>query len=286
MELFRDVAQLKGALYWYAIADSAQHSALPKAILGESRNVRCLFGASEGSPLAQQSPHLVELFSPLEISDSWSWISLNAKSKPCVSIIAARKSFEEMFTQLSDCVEVVLPDGDAMYFAFWDPAILGTLMGQADDQTLHVKGPVLNPTQRIKILNELEGWWYWDRAGKVHSIVPVETACQITRGPIVLLQEQVDDLVEASVPDHVLYYINLNQHHLLNDVLPEKRYFLVSHALARARAIGLTGMRDLVNYVCVELIYKERMHDATITRVFDDVKKGNIRFDAALDQLP
>jgi hypothetical protein len=286
IDMFRNAAQLESALNWYAIADSAQHSALPKALIHGARNVRCLLGASQGSPLAQHSPHLVELCSPQEASNSWSWISLNAKSKPCVSIIATRKSFEELFSQLSDCVEVVLPDGDVMYFAFWDPAILGTLMGQADDQTLHVKGPVLNSRQREKILNEMNGWWYWDRSGEVHSIVSFEAGCQIDDGPIFLSQVQVDDLVEASVPDHVLYHIKSNQHYLLNDVMPEKRYFLVSHALERARAIGLTGMRDLVNYVCVELIYKERIHDAAIKRVFDEVKNGRIKFDVALNQLP
>jgi hypothetical protein len=286
MNLFREVAQLEGALNWYAIADSAQHSALPKAITHESRNVRCLLGASQGSPLAQQSPHLVELCSPMEVSNSWTWICLNAKSKPCVSVIATRRSFEEVFSQLSDCVEVVLPDGDAMYFAFWDPAILGTLMGQADDESLHVKGPTLSLEQRVQFINEMKGWWYWDRAGEAHSIALVETVCHINRGPIALSQEQVDDLIEASVPDHVLYYIELNQSHLLNDVAPRNRYFLVSHALARAREIGLAGMRDLVNYVCVELIYKERIHDEAVKRVFDEVRLGRIEFDAALDQLP
>lgn len=286
MDLFCEVAQLEGALNWYAIADSAQHSALPKAITHESRNARCLLGAPQGSPLAQQSPHLVELCSPLEASNSWSWICLYAKSKPCVSIIATRRSFEEVFSQLSDCVEVVLPDGDAMYFAFWDPAILGTLMGQADDESLHVKGPVLSWEQRVKFINEMKGWWYWDRTGEIHSITLFETICHINSSPIVLSRDQVDNLIEASVPDHVLYYIKLNQPHLLNDVAPGEGYFLVSHALARARGIGLAGMRDLVNYVCVELIYKERMHDEAIKRVFDEVRLRRIDFDAALDQLP
>ena len=286
MDMFRGAAQRESELKWYAIADSAQHGALPNALVDKSRSVQCLFGASQGSPLAQQSPHLVELCSPIEASNSWSWISLNAKAKPCVSIIATNKTFEELFSQLSDCIEVVLPDGDAMYFAFWDPAILGTLMGQADDQTLHVKGPVLNSRQRVKVINEIKGWWYWDRIGEIHSIAPAGTDCHVNSKGIILSQKQVDDLVEASVPDHVSYYIKLNQPHLFGDASSEKRYSLVSHALVRARAIGLSGMRDLVNYVCVELIYKERINDEAVRRIFDDVKKGLLEFDAALDRLP
>jgi hypothetical protein len=284
--LFRALAQVEPALSWYAIADSAQHSALPRAIAHESAKSRCLLGAPEGSPLAQKSPHLVQLSSPLHVSNAWSWIALNARPKPCISIMATVKPFEEVFEQLSTCTDVVLPDGEEMVLAFWDPAILGTLLGQTDDQTLHVKGPVLKPQQRIKMMGDLKVWWYWDRVGNIHSIAPDGTVCQSADGPLVLSQEQVDDLVEASVPDHVLYYIKLNQPHLLEDVISGKRYSLVSHALNRARDIGLRGMRDLVNYVCVELIYKERMREAAVKRVFDDVKNGRIEFDAALDQLP
>lgn len=287
VDLFRKVAQLTKDLRWYAIADSAQHDALPKAIAYNSRNVRCLLGANQGSPLAQQSPHLLELCSPLEKSNSWSWIALNAKSKPCISIVATMKSFEELFYQLCGFIEVVLPDDDAMYLAFWDPAILGTLMGQDDDQTLHVKGPVFNVEQRAQIINGISGWWYWDRIGEVHSISPIENVClPRSEAPIALSQRQVDDLVEASVPDHISYYIKLNQPHLLAGIAPERRYSLVSHSLGRARYLGLTGMRDLVNYVCIELIYKERMHDEAIKRILENVKTGHIRFDTALDQLP
>jgi hypothetical protein len=286
IDMFRKAAQADQALSWYAIVDSAQHKALPKVITFGSRNLRCLLGAAQDSPLAQQSPHLVELPSPLEISKPWSWISLHAKKKPCVSIMATTKSFEEIFKQLSECIDVMLPDGDAMYLAFWDPAILGTLMGQIDDQTLHVKGPVFSVEQRAKLRSCASRWWYWDRIGEIHSIGPCETVCQPPSGLIALSQRQVDELVEASVPDHVSYYINLNTPHLFAGNTPERRYSLVSHALVRARDLGLTGMRDLVNYVCMELIYKERMHDESIKRILEDVRTGRTEFDTALDQIP
>ena len=286
IDFFRKAAQFETDLRWYAIADSAQHNALPNAIAYESPNVRCLLGATQGSPLAQQSPHLVELRSPSEKTKSWSWVAINAHSKPCISIIASMKSFDELFDQLTDFVEIVLPDSDAMYLAFWDPAILGTLMGQHDDETLYVKGPVFDVQQRAKIMRGVSGWWYWDRAGSIHSIKATGADCQQLNNPVSLSQSQVDDLVEASVPDHILYYVNLNQAHLLVEVASEKRYSLISHALARARGLGLAGMRDLVNYVCVELIYKERMHDEAIQRIFENVRTGHIQFNAALDQLP
>jgi hypothetical protein len=146
--LFEDVARQDTSSKWYAIVDSAQHRVLPGALLQGGYMVRCLLGASQGSPVAQHAPHLVELGSPLEASSAWNWISLNAKSEPCLTVIATTMSFDTLFIQLAECTEVVLPDAFAMFFAFWDPAILGTLMGQADDLTLHVKGPVMSSVQR------------------------------------------------------------------------------------------------------------------------------------------
>jgi hypothetical protein len=284
--LFQALAKADSTLNWYAVADSAQHDALPRAVAHGAPKLRCLLEVPEGSPVSQKSPHLVQLISPLEPSNTWSWIYLNARLKPCISIIAARNSFEDVFTQLSSCTEVSLPDGDEMILAFWDPAILGTLLGQSDDRTLHIKGPVLKQDQRTKLIGNLNAWWYWDRTGSIHSIVLEEVPCRLFDRSITLSQQQVDDLVEASVPDHVLHYINSNQPHLLDGVASEKRYEFVSHALSRGRAIGITGMRDLVNYICVELIYKEKMNDIAVTQIFDDVKAGRMEFDAALDQLP
>jgi hypothetical protein len=285
--VFEAVAQQDASLRWYAIADSAQHRALPSAVVQSGHQVRCLFGASQGSPLAQHSPHLVELCSPLQGSSAWNWISLSAKSKPCLTVIATGICFDALFTQLAECAEVVLPDGDAMFLGFWDPAILGTLVGQAEDSTLHVKGPVLTSEQRPMLTRGLAAWWYWDRAGGLHSIAVDQVGNEWRTGPIQLAQWQVDDLVEASVPDHVLYYLELNQPLLIADVPAAHRYEAVHLALVRARGLGLRAMGDLVNFACLELIYKERMReDSFILNLLDRVKQGRLKFRDALDQLP
>ena len=57
--------------------------------------------------------------------------------------------------------------------------------------------------------------------------------------------------------------------------------------LAGARAIGLVSMHDLVNYVCMTLIYRERWNgDAQITALMARVERGDITFDHAIDLLP
>ena len=284
---FQAFATQDTSLNWYAIADSAQHKDLPGALLKNGAQARCLLGAPQGSPVARHSPHLVSLESPLEAGRVWSWIHLNVKKSHCLSIVATRMPFDTLFRQLAACTEVVLPEGESMFFAFWDPAILGTLIGQNDDLTLHVKGPVLTSDQQLMLVGGVNGWWYWDRAGELHAIAIAPRREENILRPIVISQSQVDDLVEASVPDHVLYYLHLNQAAMIADVPPAKLYAVVSQSLQRARHFRLQGMRDLVNFVCIELIYKEQMQkNSAIVNLLEQVRLGNLDLQAAIHEMP
>jgi len=276
---------------WYAIADSAQDAALPGAIDGPDAAVRCLLGATQGSPLAAQSPHLVQLAPPGQGGVAWQWIARwlgrPAPLEPSLTVVASTLAFDALFAQLKQFTEIRLPDDYDMFFGFWDPAILGTLVGQPDDATLHVKGPVLDAGQRAQLFGGLAGWWYWDRDGQQHAVDVGATPPVRLPAPLLLTQNQVDQLVEAGVPDHVLYFVDLNQPNLLRDVPEASRYAYVKQALAGARAIGLIGMRDLVNYVCMTLIYGERWYsDPRITALMTRVKHGDLEFDEAIKLLP
>lgn len=282
-ELAADYPQWK----WYAIADSAQSRSLPGSLLEARGEARCLLGATQGTPLAAASPHLVPLPEPHAASRAWQWIARHARQTPCVSVIVTLKNFDEIFAHLEQFTEIVLPDGDTMFFAFWDPAILGTLIGQPDDETLQVRGPVLSAEQRSVLLEGVEGWWYWDREGERHGIDVRTEASARAPLPLQLSQAQVDDLVEASVPDHVLYYLDLNQPLLLAKIEPRKRYSFVKTAVQSARDIGLEGMQDLLNYVCAALIYQERLQqDEQIKSLLEAVKHGSLSFTAALNEMP
>lgn len=275
------------SLNWYAIADSAQNDALPRRLLGAKTSVRCLFGYSQESPIAQFSPHLVALEPPRKRGMAWQWIWPKEKSNPCISLIATKMSFDELFAKLSKSTEVSLPDGDEMFLAFWDPAILGTLLGQEDDVTLHVKGPILTKPQKAIFLRGLEQWWYWDRVGALHKIIANDDCSERIDDRIFLNQEQVDGLVEASVPDHLLYYLHLNQPSLIEAFPVGKRYEQVRQSLMRARNIGLYSMRDLLNYVCAELFYGDRMEkDGEVIDLLRQVKNKKITFDNAIGNFP
>lgn len=274
--------------HWYAIADSAQDKSLPAAITAPGADVRCLLGATQGSPLAEQSPHLVRMDRPTPDSAAWQWIARSAPRRPCVTVLASSLPFEALFGQLKQFTDIRLPDDYDMFFGFWDPAILGTLVGQADDTTLHVKGPVFDLEQRRMLFGGLAGWWYWDRDGGLHAVdVGADAPPVRLPKPIMLTQPQVDDLVEASVPDHVLYFVDLNQPQLLRDIPERQRYAHVEQALNGARAIGLRGMMDMVNYVCMTLIYGERWYrDKDIAQLLARVKSGELEFSDAMELLP
>jgi uncharacterized protein (DUF2345 family) len=284
---FQAIATQDPSLNWYAIADSAQHKDLPNALLKNGAQARCLLGAPQDSPVARHAPHLVSLESPLEAGSVWSWIHLNVRKSPCLSIIASHMPFDIFFEKIASFTEVVMPDGDSMVFAFWDPAILGTLMGQPDDLTLHVRGPVLNFEQQSAFVRGVSGWWYWDRGGDLHGIAATSLQEENVLLPIVINQCQVDELIEASVPDHVIYYLRQNQTEIMADVPTTKLYGVVSQSLKRARYFGLQGMRDLVDFVCVELVYKEQMkNNPAIVNLLEQVRLGNLDFQAAIHEMP
>ncbi|CAH0285110.1 hypothetical protein SRABI118_03902 [Massilia sp. Bi118] len=284
---FEMMVEHNPSLKWYAVADAAQHKLLPGVVVHAGCKVGCLFGASQGSQISRYTPHLVEMKSPSKDSIEWKWILRNAQSHPCVLVIATEVNFETLFCHLIRCTEVALPCGELMFFAFWDPAILGALVGQSDDLSLHVKGPILSVEQRGALMRHMAQLWYWGRNGDIHVIKGEKLDTFRTALPLRLDQRQVDELVEASVPDHILYYLELNQPLLVDKIPPADRYELVSRSLQRAREIGLIGVGDMLNFVCLEIIYKERMQqDSQILDILDRIKNGIVDFREAIKEFP
>jgi hypothetical protein len=35
---------------------------------------------------------------------------------------------------------------------------------------LHIEGPVFDDEQRAMLFGGLDGWWYWDRDGGMHTV--------------------------------------------------------------------------------------------------------------------
>ena len=285
-------------MHWYAIADAAQNQALPKVLTTSTgMSHRCLFNTPEGNLVAALSPHLVALPVPSANAEhpAWKWIERNARKSPCVTVLASVLDFETLHAHLQHWIEVLLPDGEDMFFAFWDPAILAVLVGQDTDTTLNVPGPVFSAAQCSALLQGIQSWWYWDRDGglqRVHGATQAARATPATTTksielPLKLTQLQVDMLVEASVPDHVLSHLQENQPQLFQDLAHHKRYGYVQRMLTGAQKLGLSAMKDLVNFVSLGLIYRQRLgQDAQILQLLQQVQNQTLTLDEAMTLMP
>ncbi|AIY41053.1 hypothetical protein LT85_1895 [Collimonas arenae] len=279
-------------LHLYAIVDSAQDARLLAKLHKTTpwMHSQCLLADVQGPELSKAAPHLATLPSVAEESEAWLTLFRSAASNPAsLSIIASRQEFAPLHAHLEQFTEIVLPDGDEMHFAFWDPAILGTLVGQKDDNTLHVSGPVLSARQRSRLLTGISAWWYLDRNRQLRQIrdeTPQSDAGQVAL-PLKLTQVQTDMLVEASVPDHLLGHIKENQPQLLFDIPEGERYARVERHLLEARKLNLRSMQDIINYICAGLIYGSQMQqNSVIGELLDKVKTGQISLPEALEQFP
>lgn len=270
----------------FAIADAAQNSALPQAIAAGARQ-QCLFGDLQGAPLFKVAPHLVQLDDCGPDSQALRWIAHHAAGTASVSLLESTLSFDALFAHLSAHLDVRLDDGDEKFLAFWDPAILAALVDQADEATLYVQGPILTPAQRGSLLGPVTAWWYWDRDGVLHQIQPTHTAEPTSPPPWTLTALQIDQLVEASVPDHVLGHLRENQPSVLLSVPPAQQYRFAIGQLRKARSYKLEGSGDLTNYVGLGFMWGADFDaPARIAPLLADVKAGKLSFDAAMLQMP
>lgn len=278
----------------YAIIDAAQDGALLQKFAKESLSTvsKCLLPAAIESDMEDYSPHLLAL-SPLAAdSDAWLDLLSHGAAHPAkFTLLVSTLDFDALWANLSEFAEIELPDETTMIFAFWDPAILGTLVGQESDKTLHVPVGVLSERQRARLLQGVTTWWYWDREGNTHQIVPAggpeSDMAHLVPLPLRLSQVQVDMLVEAGVPDQLLALLQENQPMLLERIPLQQQYRRAEKHLLEARRNKLFGMRDILNYTCAAIIYGEAMYsDPAILSLLARVREGKLAFDDAVPLFP
>lgn len=278
----------------YAIIDKAQDKTLLEKFEkgGIGMRGKCMLPAALDSEAEDYAPYLLEL-SPLAAdADIWPDILRRGSEHPAsFTLLASRLPFDALWDHLTAFTEILLPDDTDMIFAFWDPAVLGTLVGQASDLTLHVPAPVLSERQRARLLQGISAWWYWDRDGNPQQILPrtnaEAAAAHLVNLPLKLTQVQVDMLVEAGVPDQLLSMLKENQPQLLLDIPPSQQYKILEEHIFNARKFKIFGMRDILNYTCAALIYGDSLHtDATIVALLEQVKAEKMSFDEAMEKFP
>jgi hypothetical protein len=278
------------SLNFFAIADAAQDETLLDHFTqsGAKTQSKCLL-ADLGPDADKVSPHLLQMPSPQQAAELWgNAMQYAAQLPPALTILASKDSFATLYKHLGYFTRVSLPDKSEMLLAYWDPAILGTLLGNDKDETLYVAGPVLAPQQMQALLAPIVAWWYWDRSGQLQRIDGAGAGVNVdVAEPMLLDQKQVDTLTEASVPDHVLAYLKDTQPALLERIPPKEQYPTVRRLLVQANALHLDAMQDQVRFVGVSLIYGEQMKvDESIQKLLEKVQQRALKLGDALQQFP
>ncbi len=276
-----------GDIKLYALVDPAQDASIIGRIHDAYLDNECLYGYDLDTPIAKTTPRLIAIASE-NSNRVLSKLLQQMPHRPVATLLAARCELPVLAQHLRDCMDVELQNLDSMFLAIWDPAILGTLFGVREDQTLHVPGPVLKPYQSQTLLGPIRHWWYWDRQGVMHDAAAFQIKEDRPKElPLLLDAEQTDMLVEASVPDHMLYHLASNLPELLDRLPVEQRYTFVRQQLARGRQYGLLGTGDLVNYISIALAFgAEFDKQAAAGKILAKVESGELTFEQALKQFP
>ena len=135
----------------------------------------------------------------------------------------------------------------------------------------------------------IQSWWYWDRTENLQviwgenqygdSIPTVET-------PLYFSEEQERLLIEATTPDHLIYYLKLNNAFLIDGMNDLELYEFVVETLPKAQEYGISGTRDLLNFICLKLLYQEKFNtDEKLQSLLLDLKNKHISMDDIMLKL-
>jgi hypothetical protein len=270
----------------FALADAAQDKKFIKVF--EHLRQKCLLKEASGEKAKEISPHLLQL--PKDFtSHEWKWIEKNIAGTTKMTIIITPLSFDYLYKHLRNFLEVEFDGGLEMILAFWDPAILATLVGHKADKTLYVQGPVLNPQQIEALLKPIQSWWYWDRSSNLQGIFGlnerVETLPSI-EVPLPFSIEQEEMMVEATFPDNLIYYLKLNNSFLVDKIDDDTLYQFVIKSIPEARGFHLSGTRDILNFICLKLIYKDQFtQDIELNKQLNNLKSKKMNMDEIMESI-
>lgn len=270
----------------FALADAAQNKSFLKIL--EHLRQKCLLKEAGGVKAKEISPHLVQLPKDFSVIE-WDWIGTHIAGTANMTLIVSPLNFDFLYDHLRQFLDVEFDGGLEMMLAYWDPVILATLIGHKDDKTLYVKGPVLNPRQIEDLLKPIQSWWYWDRVGNLHCIFGLNERVEVLQRvetPLRFSSKQEEMMVEATFPDNLIYYLKLNNSFLVDKIDDTSLYQLVVTSIPEARSYDLSGTRDILNFICLKLIYKDRFNqDVELKKQLNLLKSKQLNMDEVMASI-
>lgn len=189
----------------YLLIDGARLPDLPAWLqrLGASAEWINLLGAPFGSSIFAFSPVLIRL--SVNSPDPFVRRLLNADAGlRASSILVSPLSLRELADQLIDHLYIEDPDGSRWGLAFWDPAVLASLIGARPATSPLTPGPILSPAQCASLQSGVTCWCFRNRDGKPCAVRPPEAPKVDVERPLLLDQVQINQLADIALPDHVL----------------------------------------------------------------------------------
>lgn len=131
---------------YFAVLDGAQIEGLPERLRRDAPDAMCLFSGQLDPLLEAAAPHLLSLkpdSAPARIALQEGW------NQHWSIVLAAEPGVDayRMRAHLRRCLRVVGPNGDALFFRFYDPRAFRTVV------------PTMKPEQRRDFFGPILGCW-------------------------------------------------------------------------------------------------------------------------------
>lgn len=167
-----------------------------------------------------------------------------ANSAHFLSLIVSDEPFPTLFERLRWLTDVVHDDGTEWVMRYYDPLVLPHWLG------------VLDRAQRATALGGSRAWVYIDMHGRPHSVgsEKIGDAVAIPSDPMLLSQQQCDELMSKTLPYMVMHQLESDDPQLLSTLSPRDRYAFFSQQLCKASAYGLSSPADLKCYCMLSLM--------------------------------
>jgi hypothetical protein len=261
-----------------------------KSLNASIKNRCLLMPPQDDEGLEDFAPHLCWVPLPEEDPKMWNQLLVWLADHPLwYTIIASSVELEPLSRHLRAYMDAVLEGNMEILLAYWDPVVFGMLLGQQEDSSLYVKGPVLTPEQQAGLFRGIESWWYVGRTRDMYQHLPptLVGGVQPATAPLQLTQAQEDLIIEAGLPDEVLGNIKENLPNVLKGMEPPEQYIQVKQEVLAARELGLNNRQEIVLYVEIALQYQGRMKtNFRIGDLLAEVRTRNLTIQEAVSQFP
>jgi hypothetical protein len=144
------------SLFLYALVDAGQDKQAFSRLSRHSIQQLPLLNTRDSAADAF-SPQLLDLGVAVEHKPELAKALSAPYSTTAFTLLCSMLPAAELHQHLAQFIEVRLTENIEMLLAIWDPAILGTLIGHKEDDSLHVPGPVLSSEQIEAILAPVGG---------------------------------------------------------------------------------------------------------------------------------